>query len=125
MENKSLKKCVFVLEDDNDLRELFEFMLTNDNYLVKTYPDATTFRSAIGNESPRPNVILMDVRLPDGNGLDICEELKANPELSDIPVIMMSAHMNWVDAGQQCNAEDFIEKPFDINDFLNRVEKYA
>ncbi|RZK39167.1 MAG: response regulator [Pedobacter sp.] len=125
METIARKKCVFVLEDDEDLRELFEFLLRYDDFDVKTYADATSFRTGIHDDLPRPNLILMDIRLPDGNGLDICRELKSDPELKDIPVIMMSAHMDKAEVIGKCGSQDFLQKPFDIKDFIRRVEQFA
>jgi two-component system phosphate regulon response regulator PhoB len=119
------KKCIFLLEDNDDLRELFTYLLEEDDYEVKTYADATSFRKGIQTETPHPNVILMDIRLPDGNGLDICKELKSNPELAYIPIIMMSAHMSKSQVKETCPADDFIEKPFDITTFLHSVQQLA
>lgn len=119
------KKCVFVLEDNDDLRELFTILLEDDNFKVVTYPTATSFKAGMESEKPCPDIILMDIMLPDGNGMDICAQMKADKRYSAIPIIMMSAHKDMSDVTEFCKADDFIAKPFDINRFINTVERYA
>ena len=62
--------------------------------------------------------------LPDGNGIDICCELKKDPKTIDIPIIIMSAHAELSDMKEKCDAEEFIAKPFDIQNFVDKVEKH-
>lgn len=118
-----MKKCVFVLEDDDDLRELITYLLEEEQYEVKTYPTAKTFLNSLDLE--HPDLILMDVRLPDGNGLDICAKLKKDQLTAHIPIIMMSAHLDFLDAKDQCSAEAFIPKPFDLDNLIQKVNKYV
>ena len=118
-----MKKCVFVLEDDDDLRELITYLLEDENYKVKTYPTASSFKESILYE--HPNLILMDVRLPDGDGMEICASLKADPKTAHIPIIMMSAHLDFLNAKDLCEAEAFIPKPFDIDNLIQKVKQYA
>ncbi|TCD00250.1 response regulator [Pedobacter frigidisoli] len=118
-----MKKCVFVLEDNQDFRELFTLMLELEDYQVKSYPTAADFYESIQNE--HLDVLLLDVMLPDGNGLDICQQLKADPKTSNIPIIMMSAHKELANLKVGCKAEDYIEKPFDIHQFLAKIERLA
>jgi len=117
-----MKKCIYVVEDNPNIREIIEFLLIEELYEVKTCPNTNDFWLQMSKHLP--DMVILDIMLPDGNGLDICNTLKRNIKTHDIPVMMMSAnnHLNAVKA--KCDAEDFINKPFDLNDFVNRVDKY-
>jgi len=117
-----MKKCIYILEDNDDIRELISFLLTEENYYVKGYPTVKSFKRKM--LSAHPDMIILDVMLADGNGIDVCDELKANKRTNDIPILMMSAHSYEQEIKQKCDAEDFISKPFDIDDFVKRVDRY-
>ena len=118
-----MKKRVFVLEDNPELRELFIILLEEESYQVDAFPNVKIFNEIV--QSDLPDVFLLDIRLPDGNGVEICQELKNSLRTKHIPVIMMSAHANLAEIKQECEAEAFIQKPFDINDFIYKVQQYA
>lgn len=113
-------KEIFVVEDDADIRELLEYLLESENYKVQSFPTAEAFNSQF--KSQRPDLILLDIMLPDGDGVTICEELKAEEENSSIPVILMSAHIDTSKFRKSC-ADDFIAKPFDIEDLSERIKR--
>lgn len=110
-------KEIFIVEDDQDIRELIELLLS-DSYTVRSFPNAERFNTSIARE--KPDLILMDIMLPDGNGQEMCKMLSQNKETNEIPVILMSAHTEIVDE----TACDFIAKPFDVDDLLFRIEKH-
>lgn len=118
-----MRKSVFVLEDNPDLRELFTILLEEESYEVNSFEDVSSFNKFIS--AALPDIFLLDVMLPDGNGADICQELKSCPRTSHIPVILMSANTTIADIKHHCHAEDFIAKPFDINDFIRKVNRYV
>lgn len=109
-------KEIFIVEDNEHIRELLEFILTDQEYAVQSFPNARSFQKLITTK--HPDLILMDIMLPDGNGLEMCNKLGFNEETSYIPVILMSAHATL--DKQHC-AVDFIPKPFDVEDLLNRI----
>lgn len=111
---------IFIVEDDQDIRELIEFVLVNENYETETFPTAEEFQLRIDQE--KPDLILLDIKLPDGNGIGICKNLSKNPKTMDIPVVLMSAHAN-VDVNKQIGAKDFLAKPFGLEDLLSKVRK--
>lgn len=117
-----MEKCIYVVEDNAQIREIIEFLLVEESYKVKAYPNVAAFWQEMHQHIP--DLIVLDVMLPDGNGLDICAKLKQDVKTHDIPVMMMSANNYLRKAKANCPAEDFINKPFDINDFVNRVEHY-
>lgn len=113
------KKCIYILEDNDDIRELISYLLAEENYEVYGYPTVKSFKNKMLYASP--DLVVLDVMLGDGNGMEVCNELKSNQRTHNIPVLMMSAHAN-LQSG--CKAEDFISKPFDINDFVKKVDHY-
>jgi DNA-binding response OmpR family regulator len=119
---KTSKKCIYILEDNDDIRELLAYLLTEENYEVHGYPTIKSFRNKM--LITRPDMVVLDVMLGDGNGMDVCDELKSNQQTIHIPVLMMSAHAYLGDIKQKCDAEDFISKPFDISDFVRKVDHY-
>ena len=102
-----------------DIRELCTYLFTHEGYNVNGYGNVASFLSA----KTKPNLFLLDVQLPDGNGLDVCEKLKSNPIYTNIPVIIMSAQPQKGALIKNCHADDFVEKPFDIDKLLQRVAK--
>ncbi|MCX2574936.1 response regulator transcription factor [Pedobacter sandarakinus] len=117
-----MKKRIYVVEDNPSIREIIEFLLTEELYEVKAFPNSATFWQNM--QQGYPDFIILDIMLPDENGIDICNKLKRNIKTHSIPVMMMSAnnHLNAVKS--KCTAEDFINKPFDLNDFASRIERY-
>lgn len=111
-------KRIFVVEDDLGIRELLEYLLMSQEYAVKTFPTAGEFKSCIRRETA--DLILMDVMLPDGNGLEMCRNLSQDPERKEIPVMLMSAHADQNLFNENC-VKDFIPKPFDVDDLLTRI----
>lgn len=111
-------KRIFVVEDDLGIRELLEFLLVSQEYAVKTFPTAGEFKNCISKETA--DLILMDVMLPDGNGLEMCRNLTDDPNTNQIPVVLMSAHADQNLLKESC-AKDFIAKPFDVDDLLVRI----
>ena len=73
--------------------------------------------------SPTADLFVLDVMLPDGNGVELCETTKGDRDLSSIPVLMMSAHAGFAVIKRSCSADDFIPKPFDIDDLSARVKQ--
>lgn len=114
-------KYIHVVEDDEDIRFIIEFILKDSNFEVKLSPTAKHFAETLPQH--RPDLILLDIMLPDGDGRDICRSLKSNQATKDIPVIMMSAHAAEMEATNTSMANDFIRKPFDIENFLTRIDK--
>ncbi|GGC34449.1 hypothetical protein GCM10011386_28180 [Parapedobacter defluvii] len=115
-----MKKIIHVLEDDADIGELINFLLTEHGYQVSIFSNIASFRQHSNRESP--DLLIIDVMLPDGNGLDICHEWKTNFGTHHIPVLIMSAYEDNRHDKRACNADGFISKPFDIQSFLSDVQ---
>jgi len=111
---------IFLVEDNEDIREILELFLVSENYDVKSF-------ATVGEFSERdihitPDLYLFDVMLPDGSGIDLCRQVKQDKENNGIPVIIMSAHAHLVQMENMCQPDDFIAKPFDIDNVLTRIQ---
>lgn len=115
-----MQKEIFILEDDKHIGFILNHILLEEGYHVKVYETVSAFRHAL--LSGRPDLLLMDVRLPDGNGMELCAELKSTEAFS-LPVLMMSAdwHLHNRDL---CPADDYIAKPFDVDQLVSKVSAY-
>ncbi|MBE9602547.1 response regulator transcription factor [Pedobacter sp. MC2016-24] len=116
-----MAKLIHVIEDDDDIRFILEYILLEANYNVMLFPTASAFEAAI--IADKPDLIILDVMLPDGNGIEICRRLKINPETFHIPVLIMSAHAAQHAILEEACADDFISKPFDLDHFIDRVNQ--
>lgn len=118
-----MKKNICVLEDNDDIREIIEIILQQEEYEVMSYATIEAFWKRPSNS--HPDLFVLDVMLPDGNGLEVCQKLKSNLGTSDVPVLIMSAHSNVNIMKQKCAAEAFISKPFDIADFVDSIATFV
>ena len=116
-----MKKNVYVVEDNDDIRELVEYLLESEAYNVSGFATVTDFKKQMAIS--HPDLIVLDVMLPDGNGLDVCNLLKVKEDTKMIPIILMSANTNVAYISKESKADAFISKPFDIDDLVNRVAK--
>lgn len=114
-----MSKHIVVLEDNLDISQLIELLLTNEGYQVETYANVQSFWDEIKGKTI--DLMILDVMLPDGNGFSICKALKADAVTKHIPIMLMSANLNSHGFGSEWNAQDFIQKPFDIDNFVARV----
>jgi DNA-binding response OmpR family regulator len=110
---------IIVLEDDKDIREVVEWILESEDYEVLSFDSVNEFM--IRDVRDLPDLFILDVRLPDGSGLDVCKQLRAESANSSIPIVMMSAHANMHQVISGCNADGFIQKPFELNHFLKVI----
>ncbi|CAM4376546.1 Response regulator receiver domain-containing protein [Pedobacter westerhofensis] len=118
-----MAKRIHIVEDDEDIRYIVCYILVEMGYEVVLADSISDFR-----EQPPlaedTGLFLLDVMLPDGNGLDLCLELKKSPATQHIPVIIMSAHATETQVIQQACADEFIAKPFDLDEITNMIKKH-
>ena len=112
-------KKILVIDDEMAIRDLVEMVLKRDNYQVKTAMDGKSGLLAL--DTFHPDLVLLDLMLPDYSGYDVCKEILKK---GSIPVIMLSAKSEIIDKvlGLELGAEDYVTKPFDNRELLARIK---
>lgn len=113
---------IFVLEDDKDIREVMTWILESEYYEVVTFNNVSDFKKRDVRELP--DLFILDVMLPDGSGLDVCNQLRSDSAYSQIPILIMSAHASMEQIKRGCQADGFIQKPFKLDFFLQTIRIY-
>jgi len=113
---------LLVVEDDPIMTKVLNRLFTSERYEVK---NACTIGEGFESCSRElPDIVLLDVNLPDGNGLDLCRKIKDTPRLKHIPVVMLTGDATSVEnkvQGLESGAEDYILKPFIAEELLARI----
>jgi len=111
---------ILVVDDDPDISMMLKLMLEYKGYTVYT---AERLEETTTMLQKHPiDVIVMDMLLSGVNGTDICAALKQNPATAGVPIMMISAHPNAREICLQAGADDFIAKPFDMQDILAKID---
>jgi DNA-binding response OmpR family regulator len=116
-----MNKRILVVDDDTDILDLLEAILDYEGYLVHTSPSGSIFQHI---QRALPDLILLDVLLSEKDGRVLCRQLKINALTKDIPVILFSAHVKKEPALRESHADDFLAKPFDIQELLEVVRRH-
>jgi two-component system, OmpR family, phosphate regulon response regulator PhoB len=111
---------IFILEDNIAIAQLVTLLLKRNGHEVEAFYNVKSFLNATNTYTP--DMFILDVMLPDGNGLDIAREFKQTDLLKQVPILIMSANVDCTFESKNLNMVDYIAKPFDINDFNNRLE---
>lgn len=116
-------KQVFIVEDDQNIRELISYALNNNGYKARGFTDAKGLYEALEKEEP-PILFLLDIMLDGEDGYTILGTLKNRVETKEIPVIMLTAKTSEYDKvrGLDMGADDYITKPFGVMELLSRVK---
>ena len=113
---------IYIVEDDESIREIETIALKNSNYIVSAFENAKEFYKKL--DELVPDLILLDVMLPDESGYDIVRKLRKRPGTQEIPIIMVTAKTTEMDMikGLDGGADDYIKKPFSIMELITRVK---
>lgn len=113
---------ILLVDDAAELREMVAEHLAKDGYIVRTATDAAQAKTAI--EAEKPELILLDVIMPEVSGIELAGQLKNNPETADIPIILLTAKNKETDVivGLSIGADDYMTKPFSLAVLTARIE---
>ena len=113
---------IYVIEDDQNIREIETFALKNSGYEVIDFERAKDFYKELDKKIP--NLIVLDIMLPDENGLDIVKTLRRRVDTKNIPVMLVSAKTSELDKvkGLDIGADDYLCKPFGVMELISRVK---
>jgi two-component system phosphate regulon response regulator PhoB/two-component system alkaline phosphatase synthesis response regulator PhoP len=115
-------RFIAVVDDEPDILELVSLHLDRAGHAVRTFTDAASFTSSLADRVP--DLVILDLMLPDGDGLDICKELRKDPRTATVPVIMLTARGDEFDRvlGLEIGADDYVTKPFSPKELVARVK---
>ena len=116
-----MNKKIFIVEDDADLSEAIQLILKEEGYDTAAYPDKNSIKGVI---LQMPDLVLVDNKLKDGYGSELCQAIKKHPLTSHVPVIMISGYGNLAAIAEGCGADAYLNKPFEMVDLLETVDKH-
>jgi two-component system phosphate regulon response regulator PhoB len=119
-----MSETVLILEDEEDIIEGLTFVLEDEGYKVHSYTSGINALKDI--KSCNPDIILLDLMLPDINGLDVCTNLKNNIETANIPILIISSKSTEQEIiqGINCGCNDYITKPFSEKVLLAKIKSH-
>src|SRR5215510_4634281 len=112
---------VLVVEDEPDIRDLVVLHLTRDGFRCRTA--ATGLEALQALKSSLPDLVILDLMLPEMGGLEVCRRLRQEPRVAAVPIIMLTAKTDEVDRvlGLEMGADDYVAKPFSPKELVARV----
>lgn len=113
---------ILVIEDEPDIRRNLEYNLSREGFSISTAASISEANTLLA--STDYNLILLDLMLPDGSGLDLCKSIKSNSDTESIPIIILTAKDDEVDkvVGFELGADDYVTKPFSVRELILRVK---
>ena len=117
-----MKPLIYSVEDDINIQNVIQIALNNSNFDIKTFSDAQDLFVALNKQTP--DLFLLDIMLPDVNGIEILKKIRENPKYALIPVMIISAKVSEIDRviGLDSGADDYMIKPFGVLELVSRVK---
>ncbi|MES0491052.1 MAG: response regulator transcription factor [Leptospirales bacterium] len=117
-----MNEKIYIVEDESDIADLLKLHLEKSGYQAKAFSEASGFFKKI--EVEKPDLVILDLMLPDMDGLEVCKNLRSNAKTSGIPIIMLSAKAEETDRilGLELGADDYVTKPFSPREMISRIK---
>jgi len=122
IQKENIMETVYIVEDDINIREIEHYALKNSGYEVEEFESGVEFFKRLENHIPK--LVILDIMLPDEDGLSILAKIRADRKTAKIPVIMVTAKTTEMDKvkGLDSGADDYITKPFGVMELISRVK---
>ena len=117
-----MSQKIYIVEDEPDIRETLKYNFSNEGFKVFTAPDGEEALSNI--KKILPDVLILDLMLPGLSGLDVCKSIRADDDIRDMSIIMLTAKGEEIDRviGFELGADDYVTKPFSVRELILRVK---
>ncbi len=117
-----MSQKIYIVEDEPDIRETLKYNFSNEGFKVFTAPDGEEALSNI--KKVLPDVLILDLMLPGVSGLDVCKSIRADDDIKDMSIIMLTAKGEEIDRviGFELGADDYVTKPFSVRELILRVK---
>ena len=116
-----MKKRIIITDDDPGIQDIFKIMLERAGYEVEVVSNGVDM---LENHFNVPDLFILDKQLSGVDGVSVCKHLKKQKKTMKIPVIMVSANPNIHKLAIEAGADDYLEKPFEMSNFLDKVKTY-
>lgn len=115
------KELIYVVDDEENIRMLIEYNLKKAGFMVESFEDGNSFLAQL--ETRMPDLICLDIMLPDHDGVELCKKIRSSMRFREIPVILLTAKSTEFDTiiGLESGADDYIHKPFSNNELIARI----
>ena len=117
----NIQKRVMIADDDPGILDAVVAMLEFGGYQVSSTPNGATL---LDIKDDFPDLLLLDIWMPGTDGRDVCKQLKAQQSSRKMPIIMISASTELERSAKEAGADDFLEKPFDMDELLQKIDYY-
>ena len=120
-----MHKTIMVVDDERDLVETIKLKLSAEGYdVIEAYDGQEALEKM---RQKRPDLVLLDIMMPQLNGYQVCREIKKDAKLKQIPVLMLTAKVQESDKfwGLETGADDYITKPFEFETLMDSIKKYV
>lgn len=117
-----MEQVICIIEDDESIQDVLSIILKRAGYKIEIYSEGN---AVLQGDYLLPDLFLIDKQLPGVDGITICKHLKENESTSMIPVVMMSAFPGAKDLCLSAGADNFIEKPFQLDKLLSTIKHYT
>ena len=117
-----MSQKIYIVEDEPDIRDTLKYNFSNEGFEVFTAPDGEEALSNI--KKVLPDVLILDLMLPGVSGLDVCKSIRADDDIRDMSIIMLTAKGEEIDRviGFELGADDYVTKPFSVRELILRVK---
>lgn len=117
-----MAEWIYIVDDEPDILELVQLHLERAGFQTKTFTEGYSFLHAL--EDHPPALVILDLMLPDLDGLEICKRIRTHPRHRDLPIIMLTARSDETDrvVGLELGADDYVVKPFSPKELVARVK---
>ncbi|MCA9706206.1 MAG: response regulator transcription factor [Myxococcales bacterium] len=114
---------ILIVDDEEDLAATVAYALEQEGWQTLAAHDGHTALE-LARRQPAPDLVLLDLMLPDRSGTEVCRELRANPLTKGIPIVMLTARVDEIDrvVGFEVGADDYVTKPFSLRELVLRVK---
>ena len=118
-----MNKNILVIEDEPDIRKNLEYNLGREGFVVSSAASLNDANQKLSNNDDF-SLLILDLMLPDGSGLDLCKKIKSEPKTENIPIIILTAKDDEVDkvVGFELGADDYVTKPFSVRELILRIK---
>lgn len=112
-----------VADDDQDILDMLTTVLISNGFHVQTSFNGESIEKLVVAENP--DLLLLDIRMSGRSGKDICHTLKQNQATQHLPIILISANPDIAQTAEECGADGFVRKPFNIRQLLDKLKQYV